>query len=562
MPFKPNQSYSESDAREQQSIDFINGLLRGTSALSELKYGDKGANIDGYIQLLDEERCIDGKLTVQVKTVSPCNEGKDEFPCPTSLFAYAERTTDVVFLMAVDHSQNVVLWKYISRPLINENQHKADQDTITLHFDKTEKLTKENVTETIGKWSSLFLRQRNLIIEAEDVKDENEKLRLQLVTIEAPTFTIPKSEVVKIQRFSDAYNGLLDKELRYVKKLCYSNSWKQGIAIFDYQDTQLLYTLYSIYYGENSLLIKQLPKGTIEKTQYNVACYSLVENKIKDNIPALVKEKITDDVKNIFNKPKSIPPYENYIIEYVHNFVCKNHYILGISPNIVFDYTALKSFIKQRYTIHGEVPTNAFIGSELVNLRFVCDCIDYLLNRGYEGEVELYPPKGKYGDTGLVSDWYSQETAFEKTKNIFKYVYTTYTDFITKNFPYIKDKLDMYHNADFVLVNLNYDSGWPKLTISNFYRTDIIGTKTNAKTIVEFSLEQEHQLYKDYPAHSYYPFIGKAIKYNGQTYECTRSSSFDPQQYLFGQTCLIDTFYRVFKERLEEYVKNMQVIVS
>ena len=75
MAFKPNRSYTESDAREQQSIDFINRLLRGTSALPELKYGEKGPNIDGYIQLLDENKCINGKLTIQVKTVSPSNEG-------------------------------------------------------------------------------------------------------------------------------------------------------------------------------------------------------------------------------------------------------------------------------------------------------------------------------------------------------------------------------------------------------------------------------------------------------------------------------------------------------
>ena len=205
MAFKPNRSYTESDAREQQSIDFINRLLRGTSALPELKYGEKGPNIDGYIQLLDENKCINGKLTIQVKTVSPSNEGKNEFPCPTSLFAYAERTIDVVFLMAVDHSQQTVLWKYISRPLINENRNKENQLTITLHFDDTEKLTKDNITETITRWNLLFLQQRDLIVGAKEIQDENEKLRHQLVSVEAPKFTIPQSEVVKIQKFSEPF---------------------------------------------------------------------------------------------------------------------------------------------------------------------------------------------------------------------------------------------------------------------------------------------------------------------------------------------------------------------
>ena len=557
MSFKPKPTYSENDAREQQSVNFINGLLKGTRAYPNIKYGEKGANIDGEIQLLDEEDRINGKLTVQVKTVSTCNEGKNEFPCPTSLFGYADRTIDVVLLMAVDHAQKVVLWKYISRPLINENLHKANQETITLHFDNTEKLTAENITETIDRWNALFLQQRNLIIEAMEVKDENEKLRQLLVNVEAPAFTIPQSEVVKVQRFSDTYNGLLDKEFNYVKKICYPNVWKQGIAIGEYQDTELLYSLYSIRYGENSLLVKQLPKETIGKTNFNIASHSYVDNKIKQDIPGLVKERISDDVKKLFNATKFIPPYENYIIEYVQDFVYQNRSILGAKN----DFTALKSFIEQRFTTYaGTLPTIAIIGYQRVNIRLVYDCVTYLLNRGYTSFVQLYPPKGNYSSTGMVSDWFSPETAFEKMKIVFRYVYATYTDFITKNFPDIKDKLDMYYNADYVLINLNYD-GWPRLTINYFFCTDIKDSKN--ETVVEFSLGQEHQLYKDYPAPSpLFPFLGKTITYKGRTYDCTRTSGFDSHKYLFNKTCLIDTFCEVFKERLEEYVKEMQIVVS
>ena len=283
MPFKPKQTYSESDERERQSIDFINGLLKGSSAYSELKYGEKGANIDGYIQLLDDTRRINGKLTVQVKTISPSEEGKYEYPCPTSLFAYAERTTDVVFLMAVDHRLQIVLWKYISRPLIKANQQKSEQETITIHFDEGERLSKDNILETINKWNSLFFDQRNIVANAEDIKEENEQLRRLLVSVEASNFSLSTPEVLKIQQFSDMYNRLLDREFNYVKRFCYPNMWKLGIAIFEYQDTELLYSLYPINYGENSLLIKQLPKETLKDAHYNMEYHSYVDNKIKSD---------------------------------------------------------------------------------------------------------------------------------------------------------------------------------------------------------------------------------------------------------------------------------------
>lgn len=561
MAFKPNRSYTESDAREQQSIDFINRLLRGTSALPELKYGEKGPNIDGYIQLLDENKCINGKLTIQVKTVSPSNEGKNEFPCPTSLFAYAERTIDVVFLMAVDHSQQTVLWKYISRPLINENRNKENQLTITLHFDDTEKLTKDNITETITRWNLLFLQQRDLIVGAKEIQDENEKLRHQLVSVEAPKFTIPQSEVVKIQKFSDAYNGLLDREFKYIKTCCYPNSWKQGIAIFNYQDKELLYSLYSINYGENSLLIKQLPKGTIQKTKYNIACHHCIENPIKNNISALVKERIINDVNKMFNDTKVVPPYENYIIEYIREFVSQNYRTLGVSTKIINDYSALKVVMEQLFASIGRIPATVFFGDCRVNLRKIYDCINYLLNRGYKGDIELHPPKGKYGETGLVSDWFNSETAFKKMEIILRYVHTTYTDFIKKNFPYIHDKLDMYYNADYVLINLSYED-WPILSINHFYCTDYIDCKNDVK--VEFCLEKKHELYKQEDCFNSpdYMFIGKEVQYHGKTYQCLRISSIDSHNYLFNHTCFIDTFHEIFKNRLEEYVTDLQVTIN
>lgn len=556
MSFTPKQTYSNSDEREQQSIEFVNGLLKGTSAYPELKSGEKGANIDGYIQLLDENRKIDGKLTVQVKTVSPSNEGKNVFPCPTSLFAYAERTIDVVFLMAVDHSQQVVLWKYISRPLVNANQNKTEQETIMLHFEESERLSRDNIHETIKKWKSLFLQQRLLIETADVVKNENEKLRHQLVKVEAPAFTLPISEVVKIQMFSDMYNRLLDREFNYVKKYCYPRMWKQGIAIFEYQDTELLYSLYPINYGENSLLIKQLPKETFGKTHYNLACHSSIDNKIKTDIVTVVRNRISEDVKSFFNKPMPIPPYENYIIEYIREFVKQYYIALGVSANIKDDYQALKHVFEKRFDHHENKSTLVIIGHNYINLDLIYDCVNFLLNRGYKGDVELYPPKRLYGNTGKVSDWFNPELAFEKTQIVLNYVYLTYSDFINKYFPYIKDKLDMYFNADYVLINLDYEK-CPQITVNNFYCLDKTNNQSKAK--VEFCLGQRHELFTKYPIYPHHTFIGKSIIYNDLTYICNNSFNFDTQKVLFGRSCLTDSFYEVLKSRLEKFVKDMDI---
>ncbi|MCR5455642.1 MAG: hypothetical protein K6F33_11705 [Bacteroidales bacterium] len=549
MAFKPKQTYTGNDQREQQSVDFINGLLKGTHAYPELKYGEKGANIDGYIHLLDEERCIDGKMTVQVKTVSPCNEEKNVFPCPTSLFGYAERTNDDVFLLAVDHLQQVVLWKYISRQLIKANQHKQDQETITLHFNDNEKLTKDNIQETINKWKSICNFHKKLIDNIENINEENEKLRHLLVFAESSAFTIPKTEVIEIQKFSDIYNGLLDTDFNYVKRTRYPYIWKQGIAIFDYQDDEVLYAIYSIKYGENSLLIKQLPQNTLNKFNFVIAYHGF--NKIKNDIFSLVTERLTDDITQMFKRYKTIPPYDYYVVEYLQDVINTYSNTLCNSTQIAHDYYALQKEIEQHIKKHRKILKG---GYKPVDLEVVDDCINYLLNRGYKGNIELYPSENEYGYTGYATDSYTPELAFAKMQIVLNYVYETYTNFINNNFYSIKDGLDMYFNADFVLINLEYDKKYPNIPAYYFYRND--NNYKKEKTKVEFCLQKQHELFDKYATSN---FFENAISYKGHTYQCKRAWGFSAFDVIIGRTCLIDTFYKVFKTRLEQYVKDMQI---
>lgn len=144
MCFKPQISLTSNTVKEISSIHFIEELLIGKVNLL-LSSNDKTPNIDGYIELLDETNRICGKIAVQVKTVNGSDEGKKKFPCPTSLFGYADNTTDIVFLFAVDHANKWVLCKHISRSLIKQYSAKSSQDSVTIHFSDEEVITSSNV---------------------------------------------------------------------------------------------------------------------------------------------------------------------------------------------------------------------------------------------------------------------------------------------------------------------------------------------------------------------------------------------------------------------------------
>ncbi len=155
MSFKAKVSIDSNGVKEERSVLFIQTLLLGRTK-NNIDKGTTQSNIDGYIELLDSSNRINGKITVQVKTVSQKDEGHNRFPCPTSLFLHMlKRQLIMSSFLAVDHSQDKVLYKHISPKLLDENRDKEQQETITLHFKPNEELRKDNIEVVLKNWLSI-----------------------------------------------------------------------------------------------------------------------------------------------------------------------------------------------------------------------------------------------------------------------------------------------------------------------------------------------------------------------------------------------------------------------
>ena len=50
MVFKPKISLTNTDIREDESISFVESTLKGHGVKTQISKGDKGANIDGFIE--------------------------------------------------------------------------------------------------------------------------------------------------------------------------------------------------------------------------------------------------------------------------------------------------------------------------------------------------------------------------------------------------------------------------------------------------------------------------------------------------------------------------------
>lgn len=156
--FRPNISETVNDINERNSVFTIYHLLKGTPASVHIDYGDKRANIDGYIEFLDEERRPRGKMAVQVKTYNSRSDNSEpKYRIPAYLIGYAaNQPCDMVFLLVADNERDRVFWKYIDKEFCESVSSKREQTSLTYRFNDDEILTVENACETVSRWKRLY----------------------------------------------------------------------------------------------------------------------------------------------------------------------------------------------------------------------------------------------------------------------------------------------------------------------------------------------------------------------------------------------------------------------
>lgn len=554
-------SKSPNDVREVKSILFLENLFVESSVKTHLSENDKTANIDGYLELLDEEYRMKGKIAVQVKTIPPRHQGKNKFDCPTSLFAFAEYTNDPVFLIAVDHKEKIALWKHVNRSLIQANADKSSQDTIIVTFDDSEKLSAKNKDVIISNWEKIFATNKELFDRIPILLSENEVLRQKLITFNNTSFSIDSSEVCQIQLFIDKLNDLYDNDFRYIKQLFYSKTWKRGIAIFEYSDSELSYALYSIKYGENSLLMKELPVSEISNFN-DYSSRSCVRNEIKMHPEKLALKQIKFNVDNFLTNSKVLPLYYELANEYILDFVNENYRNLKIDKKLLEDIDSFIEYLIHKFPhIIDGISCSVQIGNHSIPINILYGALQFLQINGYKKIEELYPQKSFSDKTGLVCDLFTPENAYIKAKYIFDIIPRIYDNFINRNFPTLTYGLDLFYNADLVLIDMQYTgNGGDSFNQEHYISIYYLRCKESpsfSRDII-FSFNKDSDIYKentiDKPNDI---FTKKAIKYKGIIYEAFQGDNVDMHIAIWDKNNMINTFYMFLNKRFNNYFQTL-----
>lgn len=183
---KPRKVTNPNDCLDRKSYLCICSLLCDSRAITdEIKYHDKTSNIDGYIQLVDENDLPIGNLFIQAKTYKSKYKGLNKAEIPAYFIGYASWLhNEICIFLSVDADANKMYWKYISDDYINEYIRSGARVSHIYNFREEEIITRKNVDATVEQWKLIVNAKKELYPKekknAENTISEN-RLAFQLI---------------------------------------------------------------------------------------------------------------------------------------------------------------------------------------------------------------------------------------------------------------------------------------------------------------------------------------------------------------------------------------------
>lgn len=172
--FIPRKVTNPNDCLDRRSYLCICNLFCDSRAITdEIKYHDKTSNIDGFIQLIDENDYPIGNILIQAKTYKSRYNGHNKAEIPAYFVSYAMRArNEVCVFFSVDANENKIYWKYISDDYIRSFQEQGDNASHIYQFKDDEIVSIENVNKTIDRWKQIFNEKISLLTKEKKTAEE------------------------------------------------------------------------------------------------------------------------------------------------------------------------------------------------------------------------------------------------------------------------------------------------------------------------------------------------------------------------------------------------------
>lgn len=589
-------SHSKSNFTDMQSVSLIENVLATHGrVMPNLSTIDKWPNIDGRVEVQDEQSNLIGPLSVQAKTLSVNHNLK--FSCPVSFLSYCE--IEPCLLLGVDNQTGRIYWKYFDSTVIKDIDFKNNKRTKTLYFDGSQYLDKHQ-TDYINSWTRIVEDNKRRLKEYDEIKDAYEKLREnanEIVGAEDDKFT-------KIHLFLDELNKNYDLDFPTVKKFFYPNTWKLGLAYEKYELSTVEYTLFPIPWNKNDVQIKKIDPKLAKQVREGGLGFTghFKENPIDTRPQEYAKEVAGSKAQKLIGR-KLLSHAGNEVLarEFVIAFIDKFHEQMGLvlpqdeySLNSVlfgfYDYLPLwmeeaytlmlkekrnnideqirrKGYFdpdvlwqlrpEERKLIQHNVSERLGKGSATINMAnsdldvgVFLELLRYL--KDTETPIKRVYRKPDYsrfdGKASFVWSQYSAKDAEYNFKVVFNNLETAYNSVVERNFPGIKQELSLLDGANELAVYYKFKDEYKSFSDGPEYRLFYLKhmDRIPKKVIKIISEKRAKEL--------------ESIIYNSEKRNKGEArllqASHSRLDFLYTKTPLMDLIYKMLEARLKQYLGN------
>jgi hypothetical protein len=585
---------------DQEAISMVSAWLAETKrAMPDLRANDKWPNIDGYIEIVDENGFPTGILKAQVKKLSKNDANKKQYTFKKNdrkFLSYCKESTDLVPILLIgvglENGNKKAFWLHIDNNFLVQNGNNK-----IIKFIDTQAI-ESGRTDFIGEWERIIALYRSKSEEFERYKKEFSILS-NIISILGKT----DDKFIKIHYFLDELNDYLDHKFSIIKKLFYPKAWKLGFAYYAYSDRKLAYTLYPIPQNKNDIQIKEVGKDFPEliRSEGLFTAYfnenpiekdpqGLARKEIKSRIEKILKGKVLDHSGNEFlareyifafidkfNVQMGLKQKEEYLISEIEEAFyrylplwLKFSYELLLSenrnnlkdrlkdgreqyfdPEIISEMTLEEErLVRERIkgSLNEKIPPFNFpIGNNEFSFRIFIEFFSFLKQK-VTSIQRLYKQKDFSRITknnNFAWSIFSKEDTIINLKIFFDGLLQTYDSFIDNNFPKLSRELSLFDDANIIAISCEMKEK-SRPTYEVYYLAS--ENMRDGQKIVLLD-EKEKEDFKKYDLR-----MGE-VNFRGNKYNLRKGMS-SILDFIYDETPMLNYIYKALSRKLEKYFKS------
>ena len=577
--------YTEQNFFDQQAISLVSAWTSKTQrATPNLNALDSRPDIDGYIDVIDEAKSSTGTFHVQVKKI-PDDAKQYSFP-NNKFLEYCRRRAiwTPILLIGVDLKNQQAFWIHMSPDLLKEVKTGK-----TVKFEESQ-IIKSGKSDFIEAWEEIIESYRSKAEEA----GKNEKIASTLSNVVNSALGKTDKRFVNINCFLDELNGYLNHTFSIVKQVFYPNTWKLGLAYFQYDDSCLTYSLYPIALNGNDAQIKIIEKALLDKMASGELGYISFssENPIATDPKEYAKEVIHRKTSDIIKRRWLKHSGSEYLAkEFIFTFIDEFHIPMGLELKDKYSLNEIERAIDEYLLLWLKFSHDLLLCKKREPKGTIMECTpDWIhdLTESERNEVAQNVEKVIQDDTfkfrimlrrevetSLIQFWeflnYLKQSKKRKVERLYeverssnskhidhnlkmfcKHLLEVYDAVIQTNFPMLKDELSLFGKADTILISWRVKDHPDALTdywgnVSIYYlKANIKGEHTQPYLVTKEELERVKKSRVESKG-----TLGE-VTFRSKKYQLIYIST----DFIYEGTPMLNFIYEKLKQRMDEYFKE------